>query len=112
MGHTKFTTLNLNTFLKCPQFGMHVIPNLEQSEINKFYLKCEICTFLCYMRGSPEAKNHKTEGTLLSSTFKIEESKGPLLFNYLTSGLRYDLVVLVLGNYSKINVKEILFYKN
>merc|ERR1711984_20703 len=38
--------------------------------------------------------NPKNKGTLLSSTFKVEEKKVPLFFGFGTSGLRYGHFVI------------------
>merc|ERR1711888_143428 len=40
------------------------------------------------------ASNPKNKGSLLSSTFKVEEKKVPLFFGFGTSGLRYGHFVI------------------
>ena len=43
---------------------------------------------------STQAKNQKSEGTLLPATFKVEEGQVPLLFSFVAQGLRYSHVII------------------
>ena len=41
-----------------------------------------------------QSKSKKSKGTLLSSTFKVEEGKVPLLFSYSAQELRYAVFII------------------